>query len=171
VLGAVLVFLAVIGEAAYTIFGRIIARDVPPFTMATWICIYATVMFTPLALWDLRGFDPGAVPASTWAAITYLALVVTVVAIVLWFRGLAVIPASIAGAFTGMIPVTAVISAALLLGERVGWPHVAGIACVLAGIVMVATARGKAIGQALPESVEIVPGERKTGPGAMPDPV
>lgn len=140
-LGGVLVFLAVVGEAAYTVLGRYVTREISPFATATYICIYGTVMFLPFALWDLRGFNAGEVPASTWIAILYLAVIVTVVAFVLWFKGLSTIPASIAGAFTGMIPITAVISAGILLHEQVGLPHVLGIACVLTGIFLVARAR------------------------------
>ncbi len=153
ILGAMLIVLAVVCEAAYTILGRMVARDVRPFSMATFICLYTTVLFLPLALWDLRDFDPGTVPASTWIAILYLTAVVTVISFALWFRGLAVIPASTAGAFTGMIPVTAVISAAILLDEPVGWPHITGIACVLAGILLVANARPAPLRQAPPVSV------------------
>lgn len=149
-LGGLLVFLAVIGEAAYTVLGRYVTREISPFATATYICLYGTGMFLPFALWDLRGFQPDEVPASTWIAILYLAVVVTVVAFVLWFKGLSTIPASIAGAFTGMIPITAVISAGLLLNEKVGLPHLVGIACVLTGIFLVASARSAPISAALP---------------------
>ena len=152
-LGGLLVFLAVVGEAAYTVLGRYAARAISPFATATYICIYGTVMFLPFAIRDLRGFQPANVPASTWIAILYLAVVVTVVAFVLWFKGLAVIPASVAGAFTGMIPVTAVASAALLLHERVGLPHLLGIVCVLAGILLVANARSAPLAATSPVSL------------------
>jgi len=141
ILGATLVFLAVVGEAAYTILGRHVTRSIKPFATATWICLYGAAMFLPLALHDLNGFPLGSVPISTWIAILYLAIFVTVIAFVLWFTGLASIPASTAGAFTGMIPITAVISAALLLDEPVGVAHLVGITCVLGGIILVARAR------------------------------
>lgn len=151
-MGGLLVFLAVIGEAAYTVLGRYAARAISPFATATYICIYGTVMFLPFALRDLRGFHPADVPVSTWIAVLYLALIVTVVAFVLWFKGLAAIPASVAGAFTGMIPVTAVVSAGILLHEQVGLPHILGIGCVLTGIVLVANARSAPLTQASPLS-------------------
>src|SRR5699024_2791495 len=108
-LGGLLVFLAVVGEAAYTVLGRFATRAIRPFATATWVCVYGTAMFFPFALVDLRGFAPDEVPVSTWIAIFYLATFVTVIAFVLWFAGLTTIPASTAGAFTGMIPITAII--------------------------------------------------------------
>lgn len=149
-LGAFLVFLAVIGEALYTVLGRQVATRMTPLSIATFICIYGLAMFAPLALLDLRGFDTGAVPSSAWISIVYLALVVTVFAFVIWFVGLRVIPASTAGAFTGMIPITAVLSAWMILGEEIGWAHVLGIGLVLAGILMVANARGTALPEPVP---------------------
>lgn len=144
-LGAFLVLLAVIGEALYTVLGRQVATRMTPLSIATFICIYGLLMFLPFALWDLVGFDAGAAPASAWVAIVYLAIVVTVIAFVIWFVGLRTIQASTAGAFTGMIPITAVLSAWLILGEEIGWAHIAGIALVLTGILLVANARGTVI--------------------------
>lgn len=140
-LGAFLVFVAVIGEALYTVLGRRVATKLSPLSIATFICIYGLAMFTPLALWDLRTFDPGSAPVSAWISIVYLAIVVTVFAFVIWFVGLRTIPASTAGAFTGMIPITAVLSARIFLGERIGWAHIAGIILVLLGVLMVANDR------------------------------
>jgi drug/metabolite transporter (DMT)-like permease len=40
-----------------------------------------------------------------------------------------------------MIPVSAVILAAFMLHERIGWPHVFGIGCVLAAIALIASER------------------------------
>lgn len=144
-LGATLVFLAVVGEALYTVLGRQVATRISPLSTATFICIYGLAMFLPFALWDLRGFDVASAPVSAWLAVVYLALVVTVFAFVIWFVGLRVIAASTAGAFTGMIPITAVLSAWLVLGEHVGWAHITGIALVLAGILLVATSRGRVL--------------------------
>ena len=145
ILGATLVFLAVIGEALYTVLGRKVATVISPLATATFICIYGLAMFLPFALWDLRGFDLSAASPSAWLAVAYLAIVVTVFAFVIWFVGLRTIPASTAGAFTGMIPITAVLSAWLILSERIGWPHIAGIALVLGGILLVANSRGSEI--------------------------
>jgi len=56
----------------------------------------------------------------------------------LWFTGLQVVPANSAAVFTGLIPVSALVCSAIFLGERIGWPHYLGMACVIAAIVLVA---------------------------------
>lgn len=141
-LGAACVFGAVIGEALYTIFGREVARDLPPLSSTAWICLYGSLFFLPVAAWQLPDASLGNVPPSTWIAIAYLAVFVTVIAVGLWLKGLQTVPSSVAGAFTGVIPITALISAWFILDERIGWQHILAIACVIVGIALVARARG-----------------------------
>jgi len=136
-LGALLVLGAVVGEALYTIFGKMLSGRVRPVAIATWVSLYGALMFLLPGLWQLRGFKPATVPASAWWSVAYSATIVTVVAFVLWFRGLQRVPASTAAPFTGMIPIVAVVLAAILLHEPVGWPHVVGIVCVISGILLI----------------------------------
>ena len=60
----------------------------------------------------------------------------------LWFSGLRVIPANAAAVYTGLIPVSAIACSALFLGETIGWPHVAGMVCVIAAIFLVSRPPG-----------------------------
>jgi drug/metabolite transporter (DMT)-like permease len=55
------------------------------------------------------------------------------------------VPASIAGAFTGVMPITAVLSAWIVLGEAIRWPHLEGMVLIVLGIVLVAHSRGRQV--------------------------
>ncbi len=136
-LGAALVFLAVVGEALYAVLGKIATGSVKPVPMATLVTVYGLILFLPLAAIDIRDFHVTAVPTRGWVAIVYLAAIVTVVAFALWFYGLQHVSASTAGAFTGMIPVGTIVASALFLDEPVRRLHVAGIAVVMLGIALV----------------------------------
>jgi drug/metabolite transporter (DMT)-like permease len=140
-LGGLLVLGAVIGEALYTILGKAVSGGLAPLAQTLWVSLYGLAMFIPFALWELPGFDLAQTRASGWAAVVYSAVLVTVVAFSLWFYGLQRVPANRAGIFTGMIPVSAVILAAFMLHERIGWPHVFGIGCVLVAIALIASER------------------------------
>src|SRR5207245_10845406 len=76
--------------------------------------------------------------AWTWLALSYYGLVVTVLAFVLWARGLAVVPASTASVFTAVLPLSAVLLSYAVLGEAFAWSHVLGAACVIGEIVLLA---------------------------------
>jgi drug/metabolite transporter (DMT)-like permease len=137
-LGAALVFLAVVGEALYAVLGKVATASIKPIPMATLVTVYGFVLFAPLAAFDIGDFHPGEVPRRGWVAIVYLAAIVTVVAFALWFHGLQHVSASTAGAFTGMIPIGTILATAIFLDEPVRWLHIAGMAVVIAGIVLVA---------------------------------
>ncbi|MDQ4045413.1 MAG: DMT family transporter [Chloroflexota bacterium] len=136
-LGAVLVSLAVVGEALYTVLGKIAAPSLRPVPMATLVTVYGFLLFLPLAATDIGDLRPGEIPVSGWLALLYLALIVTVVAFALWFQGLQRVPASMAGAFTGMIPVGTILATAIFLDEPVTLLHVLGVVVVVVGIVLV----------------------------------
>lgn len=138
VLGGVLVMGAVIGEAFFTIFGKALSGRVTPLANCFMVCVYGSLMFLPVALWQLPGFDFGTVAASGWIALAWSAGPVMIGAFFLWFTGLKTIPANSAAVYTGLIPVSALVCSAIFLGERIGWPYIVGMACVIAAIVLVA---------------------------------
>ena len=145
ILGAVLIFLAVISEAAYTMFARLIAGSASPLGITSWYSLYGAIMFLPPALWTLRDFDMDTIPAAAWTAMIYMGAGPGALAVLLWFYGLRHVPASIAGAFTGVMPISAVLSAWLVLGEEIAWPHILGMVLIMIGIVMVARSRGRVV--------------------------
>lgn len=144
-LGAALIFAAVVCESLYTLIGRVIAGRTSPLGNTAWYCIYGAATFLPLVVGDIRRTNFAEVPTATWISLLYMGMAVTVVAIALWYVGLRVVPASTAGAFTGTMPITAVLSAWLVLGERIQWPHIAGMVCIVMGILLVAKSRGAGI--------------------------
>lgn len=141
VVGALLVFGAVVGEAAYVICGKVASRRVPPLMVATAITVLGFLMFLPFSLRDAWRFDFSLLGVRDWLAIGYYGIVVTVAAFVLWARGIARVPASTAAVFTGLLPVSAVVLSYIVLGEDFAWSHVLGGACVLAAIALVSRAR------------------------------
>jgi drug/metabolite transporter (DMT)-like permease len=73
-----------------------------------------------------------------WFPVVYSGIVVTVIAFILWFRGLAKVPASTAAVFTGVWPVCAVLLSYLILKEQFAVSHLLGIRCVQLGIALIA---------------------------------
>ncbi len=108
--------------------------------MATFLSAFgATIFLVPAGL-DLRSFDPSAVPIAGWVAICYYGIFVTVLAFFLWFRGVAIVPASTSAGFMGVLPISAVLLSYAILGESFAWSHLVGIASVLAGIALLTRA-------------------------------
>jgi drug/metabolite transporter (DMT)-like permease len=137
-LGGILVFGAVVTESLFTILGKSLVGRVTPIANCFMVCVYGAMVFVPIAIWQAPGFDAGAVRTSGWLALAWWTGPVMILAFFLWFNGLKTIPANSAAVFTGLIPVSAVIGSAIFLGERIGIPHVVGMACVIAAIMLVA---------------------------------
>lgn len=97
--------------------------------MATAVSVLGLLLFLPLALYEAVAFDFTAVSWTEWLPIFYYAIVVTVIAFILWFQGVIKVPASTAAVFTGILPVSAVLLSYLILQEPFAWSHV-WAACV-----------------------------------------
>jgi probable blue pigment (indigoidine) exporter len=90
----------------------------------------------------LEGEPPPLTPGQ-WMGYAYLSLLGTVVAYILWFRGLALLPPVSVSALGLLTPVTAILLGWLLLGEALQPGQVVGIAVVLASVgVLQVTASG-----------------------------
>ncbi|MFM1653400.1 DMT family transporter [Brevibacillus sp. B_LB10_24] len=133
-LGILLVFLAVVAEALFTIYAKKLSGRLTPFQMATGVNAIGFILFLPLALWDLSRFSLAGIHAQTWGLIVYYAVTASVLSFTLWYLGVKKVPAAIAGLFTGMMPISAAISSALFLHEAFTWLHALGMLLVLCAI-------------------------------------
>ena len=77
------------------------------------------------------------VPLSGWLALGYLIVFATALGQQAWLYGVKGIGPSRAGVFVNLIPVSALVFSALILGERIGLKEVAGIVLILAGVWLV----------------------------------
>jgi drug/metabolite transporter (DMT)-like permease len=136
-LGNVLVFGAVMGEALWTILGKAVSGKVTPLTIASLTSYFGLVLFSPFAVYQARSFNFATVTPLSWAAVVYYGLG-TVGAYILWYQGVSKVPASTAGVFSGVQPVSAVVLSNLLLKEPMVWSYWVGIGSVLSAIVLMA---------------------------------
>ncbi|MGW0390646.1 DMT family transporter [Streptomyces sp. NPDC003042] len=100
---------------------------------AVWI---GAVMLAVLALFTERPSDVAALAPGQWAAVGYLAVLVTAVAFLLWYRTVAAVGSGRAGLLTGVAPLAAA-GAGVFTGGGVPGPAVwLGLAVVIAGLAL-----------------------------------
>lgn len=131
--------LAVLGAALSYAFAGIFGRrfkamGVPPMITATGQISASTLLLIPVALlvdhpWTLPLPGP-----ATWAALAGIALLSTALAYVLYFRILASAGATNLMLVTFLIPVSAILLGALVLGEQLEAQHFIGMALIAAGL-------------------------------------
>lgn len=135
-LGNLLVFGAVVCEAAYATIGKRLAGVLGPRRITALVNLWGLALMTPLGLWQARGFDFGAVAPGIWLLLLFYALAASVWSVWLWMTGLRHLPASQAGVFTAMLPVSATAVGVLLLGETFGGMQAAAFALALVGVLL-----------------------------------
>ncbi|MES2212917.1 MAG: DMT family transporter [Pseudomonadota bacterium] len=133
VFGDSLVFLAMIPEALYSIFAKLMNGRIKPLYAAFIANLSAAVMLLPLAIYSGWSYD--------WASFTpFLFGVVALAAVfsglfyALWFRALCYVPASTAALFGGVLPVATALAAMLILHESFTVYAAVGMIFVLASL-------------------------------------
>ncbi|MCX7931046.1 MAG: DMT family transporter [Rhodovarius sp.] len=134
-IGNLLVFAGVIGEAVYVLLAKRMAGRVGIFTASLWMQGFSALVLFPFAL---PGFGAAAALAEPRLAALLLfhALTASVLCLLLWYRGLARVPAGTAGVFTAFLPATAALVAVAFLGEAFGALHGLGLAVMLASVLL-----------------------------------
>jgi drug/metabolite transporter (DMT)-like permease len=123
--------------AVYIVAGTRIAARVPPLAMATVVVASAGLVFVLATI--VRG-PQWPQTAAGWIAIGGIAIVSTVIAISLFFAGLARIGPTRASTLSTIEPLFTVILAAALLGERIALVQVVGGALILGAVLLLARA-------------------------------
>ena len=136
-LGNLLICAAVLGEAVFLLLRKKLPSTMSDLTVTGALCLLGCVMFLPPALFQVRGFDFAKPGLEGWLAILYFGLVFTVVAYVLWFRGVSRVSGATAGVFTAVMPVSSVTLSCLFLGEVFTRAHALGGLCILSAIFLI----------------------------------
>lgn len=145
--GNLLVLGAVVCEAMFILLNKRLRVPVRPLALSTLMTAFGLLLSLVPALFERAWEHP--LPTAALAGVAYYALVPTVLGFVLWFAGSARLKGAEAALFTALLPVSALILAALWLGESISLAQIGGAACVL-GAVALASLDGR--GGKRPES-------------------
>jgi drug/metabolite transporter (DMT)-like permease len=135
-LGNLLVFGAVLCEAAYAVIGKTLTGAMGPRRISALINLWGLALVTPFGVYAAWQFDFGAVPPGLWGLLLFYGLAASVWTVWLWMTGLRHVPASQAGVFTVMLPVSAAVVGVLALGESMGPIQWLALGISLAGVVL-----------------------------------
>lgn len=135
-LGNLLVFGAVLCEAAYAVIGKKLTGTLGPKRITSLINLWGFALVTPLGLYQAMSFDFGGVAPGTWLLLVFYSLAASIWTVWLWMTGLKHVPAALGGVFTVMLPVSAALVGVLVLGEPLGGLQALAFALALAGVLL-----------------------------------
>jgi drug/metabolite transporter (DMT)-like permease len=129
-LGAGMVLLAAVSYAVATMLVQRRAADVPPETLAGGTTAITAIVLAPFAI---ATWPTAPVHASAWTALALLGVFCTAVALLAFYRLIALAGSNRAGLVTYLNPVVAVALGVAFLNEPLRWSTVAGFTLVVAG--------------------------------------
>jgi len=122
--------------AAYTFIGRRGTRSLSPLAMTFGASLTGWLMLTAAALLQGSLFSLEAITAHGWAAIIFLGVFGAALAFTWYAEAVQRIGPTRSAVFINLVPVSAVVLGALLLGERLGFAVLAGGVLIIAGVLI-----------------------------------
>jgi len=132
--GDLLMVTAAILWSIYTVGGRKLVVHYGALRMTAWTLWAATPFLVLMGVPSLLRTDFGAVSIGAWLGVVYSGLMGIGVAYLLWYRGVQRLGNSRTAVYANLVPVVALITAWIWLGEVPSGPQVAGAAVILAGL-------------------------------------
>jgi drug/metabolite transporter (DMT)-like permease len=121
-------------EAAFTLLAIPVLRRQGVWGVSVHTVWIATIMLVVLGLLTEGPDAAMRLRADHWAAIGYLAVLVTAVAFVCWYSSVAIVGAGRAGLLTGVAPPAAATASALSIGQLPALPVWLGMGVVCVGL-------------------------------------
>jgi len=139
-----LVLCAALCESLFNVLSRLasvkaakqLGQLLDPITQSTLVSAIALLLCFVPALTEQAYTRLTVLEVGGWGALIWYGLFVTALAFIFWYEGIKRCNASVAAAFSGMMPFTALVLSVLFLGEQPGVRQWAGGLLVLLGMVL-----------------------------------
>jgi drug/metabolite transporter (DMT)-like permease len=142
-LGGVLLVVAVLCEASYSIIGKKLTATVGPKRIAALINLWGLALTTPLGLYAAPDMNWTGVDWQMWLLLVLYALAACQWSAWLWMTGLRTLPAAQSGVFTVLLPISAAGIGVVWLGETLSGVQWAGFLLALVSIALASWPSGR----------------------------
>ena len=134
--GNLLVFGAVLCEAAYAVIGKKLTGSLEPKRISALINLWGLVLMTPMGFYLALSFPFASVRPGMWLLLVFYAMAASVGTVWLWMTGLRAVPAAQAGVYSVLLPVFTALTGVLVLGETLGPVQLLAFGVALLGVVL-----------------------------------
>ncbi|MBU0545273.1 MAG: DMT family transporter [Proteobacteria bacterium] len=122
--------------ALYSVLLRKKPQELDHFTFLAAMMIFGTFCLLPVFLWEIAITGlPRYVPQA-FGGVLYIAVFPSILSFLCWNKGVERVGANRAGIFVHLIPVFSILMAIILLGERLQYFHLPGMALIFSGIFL-----------------------------------
>ena len=145
--GDLMLVLAAITWATYTVGTQDLAREYGALAVTSWTLWVGTIGLLALGVPSLWSLDVDAISRVGWLGVVYSGVLAIAVAYLIWNHGLEHIGGPRTAAFSNLVPVVALIAAALWLGEDPAPTQIVGVIIIIAGVWIARVAGGGRAGE------------------------
>ena len=142
VTGDMMMFGSVLCWAIYTLGARHLMQRHSPVGVTGLSLAFGTLMYVPLTVGHLSRTDWSSIGAGTWVALFYSALFALCVSYTIWYMAVREIGSARTAVYSNLVPIVAMVTAVVVLGERLTVLRMLGAAAVLVGVALTRVGRG-----------------------------
>jgi drug/metabolite transporter (DMT)-like permease len=139
VVGDMLTLAGAVCWAAYTVMSRPWLARYSALHLTTVTLVFGLPVIFGTALPEAAHLAWGAISLRAWAALAFSAVFAVALSYLIWYSSVQVVGSARTAAFSNLIPVVALLSAWVMLGEPLGPAQVGGTAIVLSGVWLART--------------------------------
>lgn len=133
-IGSLLVFIAQIGNAYYTVFSKDLLARYSTYQITAYVLTLSAVAFAILAMPELLALQWSEIPVIAWTSIGYSALLALLFGNIIWIWVIGKLGSTKASFYQNLIPVFSIIGAFFFLGEVMSWLQFVGTGIVFLGL-------------------------------------
>lgn len=122
--------------ALYSVLLRKRPQELDHFTFLAAMMVFGTVCLFPIFLWEISNTGLPRYSPQALGGILYVAVFPSILSYLCWNKGVEKVGANRAGIFVHLIPVFSIFMAVMLLGERLQYFHIPGMALIFSGIFL-----------------------------------
>jgi drug/metabolite transporter (DMT)-like permease len=127
--------------ALYTVLLKRWPAGLDRMSFLAVMALVGVAVQSPFFAWELAAGRHMVVTPASVAAIAYTAVFASFLAFVFYNAALQRTSATVAGPFHHLHPAFTALLGIAFLGERIGWHHAAGVACIVLGLYLTTSAR------------------------------
>lgn len=133
-LGDLMVVSGAFFYALYTLKSKTLLAKYSPLQFTTWTMTFGATALLLFSLGPLNNQDWSAVGFAGWGGLAYSAVLAIVAGYYVWTNGVQKLGAARTSIYNNLNPLTALVTGAIFLGERIIFPQVVGAALIITGL-------------------------------------
>jgi drug/metabolite transporter (DMT)-like permease len=134
--GALLILLAGLMWAFYTIFARPVLHNISPTKLAALTNIIGTLFYLPFAWKDFSRADFSKVSPGGWLGLIYSGSLALVFGFIVWYKSVKRVGNARTGVYSNLTPVFGVLTAVIFLGDKITLLQILSALVIFAGVYL-----------------------------------